>query len=70
MELTTNQSPLKRCIVLMKMNGMEDFDQLRLKTLSNEYTQNKRSYAALRYKELILFVITFRYGFRLVCNLS
>jgi single-stranded-DNA-specific exonuclease len=25
MELTTNQSPLKRCIVLMKMNGMVRF---------------------------------------------
>jgi single-stranded-DNA-specific exonuclease len=25
MELTTNRSPLKRCIVLMKMNGMERF---------------------------------------------
>jgi ribosomal protein L34E len=50
MELTTNQKPLKRCIVLMKMNGMVNFNPIELKTLSNEHKNKERSYAALRYK--------------------
>jgi single-stranded-DNA-specific exonuclease len=34
MELTT-KSPLKRCIVLMKMNGMVKFQSIEIKILDN-----------------------------------
>jgi hypothetical protein len=58
MELTTNQKPLKQCIVLMKMNGMVvQPTTLKKHIMSTPKIIKKDPYAALRYRSLIILLL-------------